>query len=1042
MKTLAGIILFHFSFLAQGQELIPLEEMEVTKPLSQYAIEQWTMNNGLPNNAVMDITKTSEGFMWLATFNGLVRFDGREFKVFNRSNTPEFVTNSISSLVVDGNDQLWVGTNGGGLVKYHQGEFTRVHTDSMRGSIITALVEGTEGAIWIGTRSGLEKLENGSISKIRESELSAVNVTALFFDYKERLWVGTATKGIFVLDENATVNISQNQGLQSNVIHAVFIDSQDNIWVGTDQGVSLIRSDGTIERMDPVTGAPSGFTNRFLEDTDGNIWLGSNDGLRRFNQSFELVDYELELGHHVIQSLYQDDEENIWAGTYRAGLQRLNQSKFLLLGEDEGLSNEVINVTYSDEMIFWAGSDDGLIRLKEGMIETFKLGRRSAGNRIRDIFRDSQGRLWLCTYGGLAQFDKGKVVQRFTVRDGLCSNNTRRIVEDGEGSLWIGTANGLSRFKDGKFETYGVESGLSDKFIMSLFIDRTNTLWVGTNGGGTYKFQEGRFRQALSSDAANDIVFNMFQDGNDAIWISTNRGVIFINDSLEFNITPKHGLLSNNIFQVLVDNSGQAWFTSDHGIMRTSVSDITNLLTEKADKLLDFRIFDRSDGLRTGNITAASISGHTKEGEIWFCTIKGIAILDSENIPTNEIRANTLMTKLMADDEEYPTGEWAVLPAGNRRLEFHYTGFSYYAPEKIQYKYKLENFDQNWIDAGTRRTAYYTNIPPGDYQFKVMAANNDGLWSETAASIHLTQKAYFYQTAWFFVIVGVLLVAFGAFLYYLRVRQLKRRNFHLAKLVHERTRDIQYQNQAIIVQKEELKQLNTVKNKLLSVISHDLRGPIAAVSGLLGLLKSGHLNYEELITQSNRLNNEVHSLTYLLDNLLSWSKTQMHGIKLKKENVALKKIVDENLKTTLPMSEQKQIKVDNHVPEDCYVQTDVNFLGLVIRNLVVNAIKFTHEKGQIYLVAENQDGNVLISVNDNGVGMTKEDLEKLFDTKSHYSKMGTANEAGTGIGLLLCKEFIELEGGKIWAESKKGKGSSFKFILKQGSPQTVHAKRS
>jgi ligand-binding sensor domain-containing protein/signal transduction histidine kinase len=912
----------------------------------------------------------------------------------------------------------------------------------MRGSIITALAEGTEGVVWIGTRSGLAILDNESISKIEESELSAVNVTALFFDYRERLWVGTATKGIFVLDENGTMNFSQQQGLQSNFIRAVFVDSQDNIWVGTDQGVSLIRSNGTIEQMDQVAGAPFGFTNRFLEDTDGSIWLGSNDGLRRFNQSFELVDHELELGHHVVQSLYQDEEKNIWAGTYRAGLQTLNQSKFLLLGEDEGLSNEIINVTYSDGMIFWAGSDGGLICLKEGVMETFELGRRSAGNRIRDIFRDSQGRLWLCTYHGLVQFDKGKVVQRYTVRDGLCSNNTRRIVEDAEGSLWIGTANGLNRFKDGKFDKYGAESGLSDKFIMSLFMDRAHTLWVGTNGGGTFKFQNDRFQAALLPDGANDIVFNMFQDGNDAIWISTNRGVLFINDSLRFNITPSHGLLSNNIFQVIVDDLGQVWFTSDHGVMRTSMSEIINLVTGKADKLYDIRIFDMSDGLRTGNITAASISGHTNEGEIWFCTIKGVAILDSENISTNEIRPNTLMTLVIADNKEYPTGEGAVLPAGNRRLEFHYTGFSYYAPEKIQYKYKLENFDQNWVDAGTRRTAYYTNIPPGEYEFKVMAANNDGLWSETSASINLIQNAYFYQTTWFYFIAGVFLVAFGAFLYYLRARKLKLRNFQLAKMVQERTRDIQYQNQAIVVQKEELKQLNTVKNKLLSVISHDLRGPIAAVSGLLGLLKSGHLNYQELITQSDRLNNEVHSLTYLLDNLLSWSKSQMQGIKLKKENVGLKKVVEENLKTTLPMSASKQINVDNQVPEDCYVQTDANFLGLVIRNLVINAIKFTHEKGEICIVSESQDDNVLISVNDNGVGLTKEDLKKLFDKKSHYSKMGTANEAGTGIGLLLCKEFIDLEGGKIWAESEEGKGSSFKFVLKQGSPQIANTNRS
>ena len=318
-----------------------------------------------------------------------------------------------------------------------------------------------------------------------------------------------------------------------------------------------------------------------------------------------------------------------------------------------------------------------------------------------------------------------------------------------------------------------------------------------------------------------------------------------------------------------------------------------------------------------------------------------------------------------------------------------------------------------------------------------MAANNDGFWSESPTSIKLFQQAYFYQETWFYVVIGVLLIAFGAFLYYLRAIGLNRRNFQLARMVQERTRDIQYQNEEIILQKEELKQLNTVKDKLLSVISHDLRGPISAVSGLLGLLKSGHLNYHELIAQSNKLNTEVHNLTYLLDNLLNWSKTQMQGIKLDCQRVSLNDLVEQNLTMVRPISEQKKISIFNRVQADCEVYTDVNFLSLVIRNLLMNALKFTHERGEISISSEYHEDNVVVSVNDNGIGLTQEDLGKLFNTESHYSKMGTANEAGTGIGLLLCKEFIELDGGKIWAESERGVGSSFKIRLKRGKPESV-----
>ena len=762
----------------------------------------------------------------------------------------------------------------------------------------------------------------------------------------------------------------------------------------------------------------------------------------RYSQGFEIIDEEFEVGHHVVQSLFQDEEQNIWAGTYRVGLSRINQSKFVLLGEAEGLTNEVINVTYADSTKHWVGTDVGLICMEDGEMSPFNIGPYGSGNRIRDIFRDSKSRLWICTYNGLVQFDSGRVVKRYTTSDGLCSNNTRRIIEDKQGNLWIGTANGISKFSEGEFQTYRSRSGLGDNFIMSLFVDHSGKLWVGTNGGGVYVQSDGGFRKELSTEAANDIVFNITEDEGHSLWISTNRGVIHVSDTAEFTISVQHGLLSNNSFQVIVEDQEVVWFASDRGVMRVSMEDIENLISYRVDRLTSIRVFDRSDGLRTGQITPASISGKTKDGEIWFCTLKGVAVLDSENIPTNTRRANTLISGIITDDSTFGPVQSIMLPAGNRNLEINYTGLSFSAPEKVRYRFKMEGFDQYWVNAGARRTAYYTNLPPGEYEFEVMAANNDGLWTESPASFTVVQNAYFYQENWFYVVLGVVLVAFGAFLYYLRARGLNRRNYQLARMVQERTRDIQFQNEEIIIQKEELKQLNLVKDKLLSVISHDLRGPIAAVSGLLGLLKSGHLNYHELMDQSNKLNNEVHNLTYLLDNLLNWSKTQMQGIKLNSETVKLYDLVEQNLQTARPVSEQKKISVFNQISKDCFVLTDVNFLSLVIRNLVMNALKFTHERGEISITCELVDHQVLISVNDNGVGMSDEELEKLFNHESHYSKLGTAREAGTGIGLLLCKEFIQLDGGKIWAESKEGEGSSFKFLVKRGTPESMDVEQS
>lgn len=1025
-------VLFLLSLQLGAQEVTPLQSLENRTPISQYVVDSWDNENGLPTNAILDVAKTNQGFMWLATFNGLARFDGMEFKIYDKSNTPELQTNNLSSLLVDSKDQLWIGTNGGGLLKLARGKFHYFNTDSIvNSSVVTALEESQEGIIWVGTRFGLAQLVNDTLTKIKTGPLSFRNITTLHADNRGRLWVGTATNGLYVLDNGKTINLTTAHGLKSNFIRAAFGDSHGNIWVGTDQGVALIDDLG-VHSLDSVPGAPLVFTNAFLEDQQGFIWMGSNDGLRRFGDKFEILPQDHGLSQNIVQTLLQDDEGNIWAGTYRGGLNRLKQGKFLSIGKPEGLSNDVINVTYVDESMLWIGSDDGVTCLRDGILNNFSLGRLTAGNRIRDIYRDSQQRLWFCTYRGLVQFENGRIVKRYTTDDGMSSNNTRRIVEDKDGALWIGTASGVNRIKNGVIDVYGVESGLRDQFVMSLYIDHSNQLWVGTDGGGVYIFMDNKFVRALSSDAENDIVFNILQDFDGSYWFSTNRGVVFLNDSLEFNLTPMHGLISNNIFQVLLDNRDQVWFTSDRGLMKSSINEVHRLVNGELNKFVDSRLFDRSDGLRTSQITAASKSTQTSDGKLWIATLKGVALVDTEQIPINEILPKTALTLIKSDNDVQSLEGTIRLPAGVRRLEVHYTGLSFYAPNKVKYKYKLENFDDQWVDAGDLRTAYYTNIPPGDYIFKVIASNNDGVWNRKPAFASFYQEAFFYQTRWFYILMAILLIALGAFMYYLRALELKRRNVLLTRLVKERTWDIQKQNDAISNQREELQQLNLVKDKLLSVISHDLRGPIAAVAGLLGLLKSGHLNYQELMTQSSSLNNEVHGLTYLLDNLLNWSKSQMQGININRENIQLKKLVRDTLRVIKPMSDHKYIKIINEVPEECYVHTDTNLLSLVIRNLIMNAIKFTHHRGEIRIGSNVADDWVTITVNDNGVGIGKKDLERLFNSQSHYSKMGTANEAGTGIGLLLCKEFLELDGGRIWAESEKGKGSSFKFTLQLG----------
>ena len=259
------------NLMVQAQETISYEQLKAARPISQYTIKEWNMESGLPNNAIMDIEQTAEGYLWLATYNGLTRFDGIEFQVYNRSTSPEFVTNSISALVVDDQNNLWVGTNGGGLLRYFQGSFTRYPADSINGSIITALAKGDDGVIWIGTRQGLVKFEDGVFGKVGFEELQNINITSMHYD-QQRLWIGTNTMGVFVVDDQGVINFTREHGLNSNFVYSVFVDSRDQVWIGTDRGVSLIGSSG-FQSFENDENAPKSYTNSFLEDTQGNIWL-------------------------------------------------------------------------------------------------------------------------------------------------------------------------------------------------------------------------------------------------------------------------------------------------------------------------------------------------------------------------------------------------------------------------------------------------------------------------------------------------------------------------------------------------------------------------------------------------------------------------------------------------------------------------------------------------------------------------------------------------------------------------------------------------
>lgn len=990
------------------------------KRLTQYIIDSWTTDKGLPNNGILDMVKTRDGYMWIGTYTSLVKFDGTSFEEF-----PQLVdVNGINSIHEDSNGALWIASNDGKLVRKRGDQFDFIEVQATLGnSVITSVKEDHSGTIWIATRSGLAMVREGALQTIQHPELSQASIYCLEVDALNNVWVGTSGQGLFKYSNGTIQRYTMTEGLVNNSVRAIHIDTNGSLWVGTEGGVTQFQYGKAKVSYTTADGLPHNYVNVILKDSRGSVWFGTDDGLvRLLEDRFEVLDNASGMTDNTIQTLLEDESGVLWIGTYYGGLNRLKDGKFVNYGILEGFRDEVINVSRSDGEVIWVGSNWGLSQVKNGMISSFVLGDDASINKVRDIFRDSRGALWLATSSGLLRFD-GKIRQRVSIRDGLSSNRIRRIIEDRKGVLWIGTAKGLNAFdpRTGDVKMYTVQNGLTNEFILSIYQDSKDQIWVGTNGGGVFLLQGDRFKAfSTQQGLGSDIIFSLTEDQKGNLWASSNAGFSMLREGNFHNISRQNGLPTNNIFQLLTVKD-DFWLFTGKGLLRIKSDDVYSVLADSGRYLGQVQLFNKSEGMRTDQVTGASISDVHGNGNLLVSTLHGLSILNPVHLNTGKSATKVIITAVMSDGLKMNYTDSIEFEAGTRNYEFHYAGLDFYAPEKVNFKYRLKNFDTKWIEVGNRRTAYYNYLPPGNYTFEVLASNSDGKWNKEPVRVTFKQVAYFYETYWFY---GVVLFLLALIIYsanYARLRLLTIRNKKLGQLVKERTVDIEKQN-------KELEQLNHIKDKLFSLISHDLRGPVNSCSSLLELMNSKDISEQEFKSLSQVLTLQIGDVKDLLNDLLDWSKSQLDGLKAKPEKISLKAIVFENFKLFEVQASHKQLTLKNQLQSSEYVWSDVNMTKVIMRNLISNAIKFSNEGGVIEVLGTKRDGFFEFSVKDNGVGIKDEDQSKIFD-KQIYTTIGTKNEKGTGLGLMLVKEFVQRNRGEVTVESELGKGSTFKFTL-------------
>jgi ligand-binding sensor domain-containing protein/signal transduction histidine kinase len=786
------------------------------KQLRDYRRQSWQNDNGLPQNTVYSVVQTRDGFLWLATEGGLVRFDGVDFRVFDTANTPQLRSNFVNGLMEDASGVLWIST-ADGLLCLRDGKFSTFTTDEgLPSNTVLSVYQRRDGGLIAVTAAGLAAAEDGHFQSIVGAGLlaNADGTSLITEDARGTVWVAGDRQLLSIAADSRSVN--QTIPLADlGTIQAISANATGSLWVGGRDGLVYF-SGGKRTRFSVDTGLPSENITALLPDSAGNMWIGTGDGLALYSKgSIKQVGAHDGLGGVRVQKLFLDRAGALWVA-FDHGLARLVDGK-VDIAPQQTVVNGVLSVFEDREGSMWFGTDTGgLDVLRDQTFSTITAQDGLSGDFVRALFQDHSGAIWIGTNsGGLDKFAGGKITALGS-NVGLPSNVVLALAETGTGAdhdLWVGTPDGLGRLRDGRARMYSAADGMADNFVRSLFADTDGSLWVGTRNGLS-RFSGGKFTSYSRLDGlGSDVIGAMLRARNGDLWISTLGGLSRFNGSGFTNFTSRNGLgsdavtslfedaegtlwigtngggisrlrngvftalppgksgLPETVYGILEDDKKNLWLSSKKGIYRVSIAAL-NAYADKRGNELGIRIYGVADGMR---ISECSSGGHPaawrmQDGTLWFATLKGATSVNPRSEFDNNLPPQTAIIQAVVDDQPVDARTFFKVQPGHERITIHYAGLSFVAPQKVRYRYILQGFDRGWVEAGGSRTAYYTNVPPGTYQFKVISSNNDGVWSTEPAALEFKVEPRFTQTMWFYGLIGVLLVALGYAIYRVRVR--------------------------------------------------------------------------------------------------------------------------------------------------------------------------------------------------------------------------------------------------------------------------------
>jgi ligand-binding sensor domain-containing protein/AraC-like DNA-binding protein len=766
--------------------VIPLPTSASQLP-ERYINRVWTAKDGLPQNTISDITQDKNGYMWIATDDGLARFDGIRFRVFNKYNTDALKSNSITCLLLGRDGGLWIGTFGGGLTLYRNNTFKNFDSQSgLESDFIWAIAEDRAGNLWVGTNgSGLRRRQRDRFGAFTaEQGLSNNIIRTICQDHQGDLWVGSES-GLFRLENGKIERYTTSDGLSDTTITAVCEDSRHNLWVGTIDGLNRYRySGGGFFTYTSQNGLASNLVMSIMEDREQNIWVATEGGLSRYradDDRFETFSGQLSLSDHILTDLFEDREGNLWIGTASKGLNMLHRGRFTVYDSESGLSSNFVRSVFQDSRgALWIGTyGGGLNLIRDGKVSVLTKQQGLPSNFVNTICSRGQGGLWVGTQRGFARC-RDDTIDHVYYPDAREDRAVLCLYEDREGDLWIGTqGHGLYRYDrvEERFYGYTIKEGLSNNFVISITQDPQGALWVGTVHGLNRIRDNTVTVYTQIHGLTNDTIYDIYCDPDGVIWIGTNGGGLnCLKDGKFTAFGEEHGLFHNVIYRILEDQKGYLWMTSNRGIFSVAKGELHQVAAGKKDTFI-CSYFQESDGIKSavcsGGVQPAGWKGI--DGALYFPTNKGVAAINPETIELNQVKPTVVIEKMWVNGTPQPLEKDLKLPADVDSLKFQFTALSFTIPEKVAFSYRLFGFDQEWRDTHSRESIVYTDLRPGKYRFKLVACNNDGIWNYKGASHSFRIKQKFYQTFGFIVASAIFLFSLLLFLLHRRRRLVQER---------------------------------------------------------------------------------------------------------------------------------------------------------------------------------------------------------------------------------------------------------------------------